>query len=83
MKNAPELVRDYFEVIEGQASWVVLREVGEYDDTISRYSREERLRRFIVELYKHPGKFKLFEDREKALENLDSLGIISSQDYRP
>ena len=82
MGDAPKLVKGYFDTIEGNASWVVLREIGESDDTISQYSREERLRKFVNELYQNPEKFKFFEDREKALENLDSLGIISMQDYR-
>ena len=77
----PSYVKNQFEMIEGQASWVVLRRF-EPDESIATYKREERQRRFLEKLYEHRDKFVFFESREKAIANLDSLGIIAIDDYK-
>jgi len=83
MKNAPKhFVKDYFEGIEGQASWIVLRESFS-DKEISNYENQERQSLFVEKLYEHSDKFVFFEERKKALENLNSLGIINQEDYKP
>jgi hypothetical protein len=88
-----------FDIIEGNASWVVLRQIAgcfqpgcepdpktkEYspDKCISNYySREQRLKAFVDELYKNPQDYYFFGEREKAIENLGSLGVINTEDYR-
>ena len=69
-------------ITEAQASWVVLKRF-EAEIAIRKYSRKERQRRFIEILYEQPEKFAFFEPRQSAIQNLDSLGIISAADYMP
>jgi len=83
MKNAPKhIVKDYFESIECQASWIVLRESFS-DKEISNCENQERQSLFVEKLYEPSGKFIFFEERKKALENLGSLGIINQEGYEP
>jgi len=82
MSESPITVKDYFEITEGQASWIVLREFFS-DEEIANYENQKRQSLFVKKLYENSGKFVFFENREKALENLDALEIINQEDYKP
>ena len=79
-RYAPDVTRDDFFILEGQASWVVLRKIGESDEQISGYENAQRQRIFRHELQKDPDNFCFYEQREKAIKNLDDLGIIDGEE---
>lgn len=73
---------DNLATIEGQTSWHVLRQIQD-DSQIRQYSRNQRLAKFIEELYTNPDKYVFFNIRKNALKRLGDHKIILVQNYEP
>jgi hypothetical protein len=69
-------------MLEFQASWHVLKDYIK-EEAIQSLTPKKRYETFLVCLYANKDKHPFFEQREKALQALESAGLINAEDFRP